>query len=187
MGMSILDPQTPPEPILIHGLRDIADRYDVILSDVWGVIHNGRESFPHAYEALARFGVEVGPVVLISNAPRPSSDVVPQLHELGVPDRAWSAFVSSGDATRALLSARAPQSAWTIGPDRDAILYEGLGLSFAGPEAADFISCTGPFDDEVDTPDEAKSWAVRPASIWPAPSTVSAAWMPAAIKRQSRP
>lgn len=154
MAMSLSDPQTPPEPVLINGLRDIADRYDVILSDVWGVIHNGRESFPHAYEALARFGVEVGPVVLISNAPRPSADVVPQLHELGVPDRAWSAFVSSGDATRALLSARAPQSAWTIGPDRDAILYEGLGLSFAGPEAADFISCTGPFDDEVETPED---------------------------------
>lgn len=154
MAMSASDPQTPPKPLLINGLRDLADRYDVILSDVWGVIHNGRESFPEACEALSRFGVEVGPVVLISNAPRPSSDVIPQLRDLAVPDRAWSAFVSSGDATRAMLAARAPQSAWTIGPDRDAILYEGLGLAFAGPDAADFIACTGPVDDEVETPED---------------------------------
>ena len=32
-----------PEPI--QGLDEIADRYDVVLSDVWGVIHNGRERF----------------------------------------------------------------------------------------------------------------------------------------------
>ncbi|HYG25689.1 MAG TPA: TIGR01459 family HAD-type hydrolase, partial [Caulobacteraceae bacterium] len=25
------------------GLSELADRYDVLLCDVWGVIHNGRE------------------------------------------------------------------------------------------------------------------------------------------------
>ena len=35
-------------PKLISGLAELADRYDVLLSDVWGVIHNGRESFPAA-------------------------------------------------------------------------------------------------------------------------------------------
>ena len=40
-----------PEPI--QGLDEIADRYDVVLSDVWGVIHNGRESFAPACQALA--------------------------------------------------------------------------------------------------------------------------------------
>jgi HAD superfamily hydrolase (TIGR01459 family) len=157
MVMSASDPQTPPKPVLISGLRDIAERYDVVLSDVWGVIHNGRERYPLACEALTRFGAEVGPVVLISNAPRPSADVIPQLRELAVPDQAWSAFVSSGDATRAMLAARAPRAAWTIGPDRDAILYEGLGLGFAGPDDADFISCTGPVDDEVETPEDYRS------------------------------
>ena len=72
-------------PIPVSRLADIADRYDVILCDVWGVIHNGRESFPEACEALATFARSRGPVVLISNAPRPSSDVLPQLDALGVP------------------------------------------------------------------------------------------------------
>ena len=141
-------------PALISGLSAVADRYDVLLSDVWGVIHNGRESFPAACEALARWRAERGPVILISNSPRPSSAVHDQLDQLGVPRAAWSAFVSSGDATRILLSGRAPGPAWAIGPERDGTLYEGLDLAFAGPQDAAFISCTGPVDDEVEGPDD---------------------------------
>jgi HAD superfamily hydrolase (TIGR01459 family) len=92
--------------------------------------------------------------VLVSNSPRPSAHVHDQLEAVGVPRDAWSAFVSSGDATRALLAARAPGPAWAIGPDRDWPLYEGLGLSFAGPGEAAFISCTGPVDDERETPED---------------------------------
>lgn len=138
----------------IPGLAAIADRYDVLLCDVWGVIHNGRESFPAACEALARFKGAGGQVVLLSNAPRPAAAVFSQLDQLGVPRSAWGDFVTSGDATRTLLAARAPGPAWAIGPERDFPLYEGLGLDFAGPEAAAFIACTGPFDDTVETPED---------------------------------
>jgi HAD superfamily hydrolase (TIGR01459 family) len=141
-------------PHALSGLSEIADAYDVLLCDVWGVIHNGREAFPAACAALERFAATRGPVVLISNAPRPSAHVHEQLAALGVPRGAWSAFVSSGDATRALLAERAPGPAWAIGPDRDWPLYEGLGLTFAGPEEAAFISCTGPVDDERETPQD---------------------------------
>lgn len=141
------------QPQIISGLSELADRYDVILSDVWGVIHNGREGFPAACEALAKWRADRGPVVLISNSPRPSAAVHAQLDELNVPREAWSAFVSSGDATRVLLGARAPGPAWAIGPDRDEPLYAGLELTFAGPEDAAFVSVTGPYDDEVETPE----------------------------------
>ncbi|HWA59750.1 MAG TPA: TIGR01459 family HAD-type hydrolase [Caulobacteraceae bacterium] len=139
---------------LIDGLSDIADRYDVILSDVWGVIHNGREAFPTPCAALARWRRERGPVVLISNSPRPSSAVQHQLDELGVPREAWSALVTSGDATRAILAEYAPGPAWKIGPDRDAPLYEGLGLRFAPLGDARMIALTGPDDDEAETPED---------------------------------
>ncbi|WP_411288538.1 TIGR01459 family HAD-type hydrolase [Phenylobacterium sp.] len=141
-------------PKLPAGLAEIAGRYDVALCDVWGVIHNGREAFPAACEALARFRAERGPVILISNAPRPNAGVIEQLDALGVPREAWTAVVTSGDATRALLSERAPGPAWRLGPDRDAPLYDGLDLASSDLEAARFISCTGPFDDEVDTPED---------------------------------
>jgi len=139
---------------LIPGLFALAGRYDVLLCDVWGVIHNGREAFPGPCKTLARWRAEQGPVILVSNSPRPCAEVAEQLDGLGVPRGAWSALVTSGDATRALLAERAPGPAYAIGPPRDAPLYEGLGLEFVPLERAAFISCTGPFDDETETPED---------------------------------
>jgi HAD superfamily hydrolase (TIGR01459 family) len=142
-------------PHALNGLGEIAADYDILLCDVWGVIHNGRESWPAACAALTRFNEKGGHVVLISNSPRPSSDVVAQLDRLGVPRDSWKAFVTSGDATRAELARRAPGPAWVIGPDRDWPLYEGLGLASAhGADDAAFISVTGPVDDETETPED---------------------------------
>mgnify|MGYP000564832118 CR=1 FL=1 len=36
----------------VEKLRDVIDGVDVILSDIWGVVHNGLESFPDACAAL---------------------------------------------------------------------------------------------------------------------------------------
>lgn len=142
-------------PKAVTGLSQIADQYDVLLCDVWGVIHNGRERFPAACDALVRFNKERGPVILISNSPRPSAAVISQLDELNVPRAAWTSFITSGDATRALLAGRAPGPAWRIGPDRDWPLYEGLGLEMAaGPEDAAFVAVTGPVNDDWETPED---------------------------------
>ena len=145
----------PEDPRALSGLSDIAADYDILLCDVWGVIHNGRESWPAACEALSRFNRDHGHVVLISNSPRPSSDVIAQLDALGVPRDSWRAFVTSGDATRMELAKRAPGPVWMIGPDRDWPLYDGLGLdTVPGAQDAAFISVTGPVDDTVETPED---------------------------------
>ena len=142
-------------PEILTGLSQVADRYDAVLCDVWGVLHNGVDSFAEAAAALQRFQEARGPVVLISNSPRPSQDVIAQLHALLVPDEAWSAFVTSGDVTRDLLAEHAPGPAWDIGPNRDGTLYEGLGLELVdSPETAAFISCTGLTNDEAETPED---------------------------------
>lgn len=142
-------------PHAIAGLSEIASDYDILLCDVWGVIHNGRESWAEACEALARFHREGGHVVLISNSPRPASDVIAQLDGLKVPRESWQAFVTSGDATRAELAKLAPGPVWIIGPERDGTLYEGLGLTPAkGAEDAAFLSVTGLLDDETETPED---------------------------------
>ena len=141
-------------PKLVAGLAALTDRYDVLLCDVWGVIHNGREAFPEACQALARYRAQGGEVLLISNAPRPAAGVVEQLDRLGVGREAYSLVVTSGDATRRLLAARAPGPAWKLGPARDDPLYDGLGLQFSDLDAAAFIACTGPFDDEAETPED---------------------------------
>lgn len=141
-------------PQALTGLTEVADRYDVLLCDVWGVIHNGRECFPAACAALERFAAERGPVILISNSPRPAEAVEAQLDELKVPRSAWNGFITSGDATRALLRERTPGPAWRIGPERDDVLYDGLGLTFAGPAEAAFIACSGLVNDDWETPED---------------------------------
>jgi HAD superfamily hydrolase (TIGR01459 family) len=138
--------------IFIDGLAAISNDYEVVFCDVWGVIHNGVTAFAAPCEALEHWRRERGPVILVSNSPRPSDDVVDQLDSLGVPRAAWSHVVTSGDATRAMLAARAPGPAHCIGPERDASLYAGLGLGFSAVEEARFIVCTGPRDDEIDAP-----------------------------------
>jgi HAD superfamily hydrolase (TIGR01459 family) len=149
---------------LIDGLAYLTGDYDVLLCDVWGVIHNGREAFPDACAALARWRVERGPVLLISNSPRPGPEVAAQLDGLAVPRAAWTGIVTSGDATRTLLRDRAPGPAWRIGPERDDPLYEGLGLIFGDLEDARFIACTGPNDDEVETPEDYRALLTRAAA-----------------------
>ncbi|MFN7127706.1 MAG: TIGR01459 family HAD-type hydrolase [Brevundimonas sp.] len=142
-------------PHALPHLGAVAGDYDILLCDVWGVIHNGRESWAAPCEALLRFNREGGHVVLISNSPRPASDVIAQLDGLGVPREAWKAFVTSGDATRAELAKRAPGPALLLGPERDAPLYAGLGLETATDAAeATFVSVTGLVDDEVETPED---------------------------------
>ncbi|HEX8471521.1 MAG TPA: TIGR01459 family HAD-type hydrolase [Brevundimonas sp.] len=143
------------QPHALTGLSTVASDYDVLLCDIWGVIHNGRESWPDACDALVRFNSAGGTVVLISNSPRPAPGVVEQLDALGVSRDSWKAIVTSGDATRAELTKRRPGPAWIIGPDRDEPLYEGLGLERAeGAEDAAFLSVTGLIDDEAETPED---------------------------------
>ncbi len=138
----------------ISGLGQVAEDYDALLCDIWGVIHNGREPFLEACEALERFRAERGPVILISNSPRPSVSIPEQFRQVGVPGELWDAIVTSGDATIDELARRAPGPAFKLGPDRDDGIYENLEMNFSDLSDAAFISCTGLFDDENETPED---------------------------------
>ncbi|MES1202305.1 MAG: TIGR01459 family HAD-type hydrolase [Pseudomonadota bacterium] len=132
-------------------LDAIADRYDAVLCDVWGVIHNGRQIYPRAAAALHRFRAEGKIVLLVSNVPKPRDPIPGQLDRLGFPRDAWSGIVTSGDAIRAELAKRAPGPTYKIGPENDRSLWAGLGLEFASLEAARFIGISG-LNDEHETP-----------------------------------
>ena len=100
-------------------LRDLVGRKQVVLSDIWGVVHNGLESFPEACEALHCFRREGGTVILITNAPRPADSVQRQLRKLGVADEVYSAIVSSGDLTRHYVADHPGGKVFWLGPERD--------------------------------------------------------------------
>lgn len=135
----------------MSGLASLAPRYDLILSDVWGVLHDGVTAFPAASDALYRYRAGGGRVVLVSNAPRPGAVVARQLFEFGVSRDAFDDIVTSGDVTRSLVAARTGETMFHLGPERDIRLFDGLEIREAGLGGADFVVCTGLFDDEVET------------------------------------
>ena len=147
------------------GLSGLASRYDTILCDVWGVIHNGRASFPEACEALVKFRQQGGQVSLITNAPVPNKQVIRLFEPLGVPMAAFDTCVSSGDATRAELAARTDMTVWRMGGDEgwehDRFLYEGLGHTFIDDDRADLLLCIGLRDQVNDQPEDYRAELAR--------------------------
>ncbi|MGJ3230197.1 MAG: TIGR01459 family HAD-type hydrolase [Oceanicaulis sp.] len=135
-------------------LNDLLPQYDALLCDVWGVIRDGRSLVPEALDALSKFRDAGGTVVLLSNSPRRSASLKSFLGQMGAKPDQFDDAVTSGDAIHAELSARAPGPAYKLGPDWDDPLYEGTGLEFAELKDAAFISCTGLFDYETETPDQ---------------------------------
>jgi HAD superfamily hydrolase (TIGR01459 family) len=138
----------------IERLRDLVDSTDVVLSDIWGVVHNGLEAFPEACEALHTFRGRGGTVILITNAPRPADSVQRQLRKLGVADDTYDAIVSSGDLTRHYVSGHPGRKVFWLGPERDSSIHRGLDLVLGPLEQADYIVCTGLFDDETETAED---------------------------------
>jgi hypothetical protein len=84
---------------IVSSLGEISDHYDVVLCDVWGCVHNGREAFPDAVHALQAFRQKGGTVVLLTNAPRGRHEVAKQLDRIGVPRDSWDVVTTSGVAT----------------------------------------------------------------------------------------
>ncbi len=142
------------QPPFLDRFSTLASNYDVVLSDVWGVVHNGVAAFPDACDALARFRAGGGTVLLITNAPRPADVVVRLLDRLNVPHAAYDGIVSSGDVTQAVILKRRNDRVFHIGPERDHSVFTDLGIAFAPAESADYVVCSGLFDDEAETPQD---------------------------------
>ncbi|MGH6847917.1 MAG: TIGR01459 family HAD-type hydrolase [Methylocella sp.] len=143
---------------LVRGLADLASGYKVILSDVWGVVHNGLVAFERATEALGRFRAGGGKVVLLTNSPNPSRFVEAQLARLGGTRKAYDAIVASGDVTVSLLVERAGAGLFHLGPPNETALFaEVLALCGEAPrlvplKQANFVLCTGLADPWHETP-----------------------------------
>lgn len=143
---------------IIQAFSDISDRYDAAFVDLWGCVHNGVAAFPEAIAALQSFRQKGGVVVLLTNAPRPRTEVAEQLRALGVPDDAWDTIATSGDSARAAMFTGAVGSkVYHIGEQRDLPFFEPMKL-ISDPveihqvplQEAEGIVCTGPFDAHAD-------------------------------------
>lgn len=141
---------------VLPGLAPVADRYDAVILDLWGVVHDGQKPFPGAPDCMRRLRASGRPVILLSNAPRRSHTVVKFLTEnICLPDGCYDHIVTSGDLTYDALAAH--KNGWRtylrVGPERDWGLLDGLDYrSTDDPSKADFVLCSGLFNDATDQP-----------------------------------
>jgi HAD superfamily hydrolase (TIGR01459 family) len=142
-----------PTTVRISGLSQIANRYDLILCDVWGVLHNGIRPRQETIEALTLFRKSGGSVIMITNAPRQRKSVYVQLQNMGVPPETFDNIVTSGDVTRDLLRA-APRKMMHIGPAKDLNLFEGIDLELVDEADAKAIICSGLWNEATEKPED---------------------------------
>jgi HAD superfamily hydrolase (TIGR01459 family) len=140
---------------LISGLSKLADNYDALLCDVWGVLHNGQVAYPGVADALVRFRAKGGTVLLLSNAPRPSMQLPAMLERMGIAGSAYNGILTSGDATKTFISTHELGTrCYSIGPGRDNNLFDDTGVQQVAAEDAEFIVVTGPFNDNEEGPED---------------------------------
>lgn len=139
---------------ILNGFASIAAEYDGFVLDLWGVIHDGVNAFPHAVDCLAHLRDAGKQTLLLSNVPRPNDAVRTMMRRMGIEDALYTDILTSGEAVRRAL--RSPPDAWWaalgqrvfhLGPERDRPVLEGLRLTtVATPAEADFVLNTGPDD-----------------------------------------
>ena len=141
-----------PEIPIIHGLSQIADRYDGFIVDLWGVMHDGVESFPAAVNCLEQVKAQGKALAILSNAPRRSASVIERNAELGIAPDLCDFVLSSGEVAWQHLQNRSADwyrrlgsRCYHLGPERDVGMRAGLDYDFVQAVAdADFLLMTGP-------------------------------------------
>lgn len=136
-------------------VSELADRFDALILDLWGVVMDGHHAYAGAPECLAELHARGKTVILLSNAPRREQAVVERLAGMGIDHALYDRIVTSGEASRIALETRADPAFAAmgrrflyIGPTKDAGLLDGLDYTPTPVEDADFVLNTGIEEDD---------------------------------------
>lgn len=135
----------------LESLSLIANKYDVILIDVWGVTHNGVEPFPNAIKAYEQLKSLGKTLIVLSNAPRLPDITRKRLCDMEIDDSLFDDVFTSGLECHMALRDRRDNfykqlgnKLFHIGPERDRTVFEGLPYTPVDTVAgADFLLITG--------------------------------------------
>ena len=150
---------------VIKQLKDISKNYNVLFCDIWGCIHNGKEAYQNALNALVDFKRNNGFVMLLTNAPRPKNAVKAHLSTFGISEKHFNDITTSGDAAQnSMLSGDVGTKVFHLGPKRDVSFFNDIPpdrklinkINVVELRHAEGIVCTGLFDDRTETPENYK-------------------------------
>jgi hypothetical protein len=73
--------------------------------------------------------------------------------------------------TRGIVETRLAERVFHLGPPRDRPIFAGLEVNFAPVETADYVVCSGLFDDTIETPENYREMLalMRRRYSWSAP------------------
>ncbi|MCC8946293.1 TIGR01459 family HAD-type hydrolase [Bradyrhizobium sp. Arg62] len=142
----------------IAGLHAIADRFDHVLLDQWGTLHEGLAVFPAALECVARLREAGKRILILSNSGKRAGSNQRRLATLGLPPDAYDGVLSSGEVTWRGLHAReqAPfaelgRACFLISRDGDRSIVDGTDLVVvSNMREGDFILLGGLDDDAAE-------------------------------------
>ena len=131
------------------GLSQIANSFDLFYIDIWGVLHNGIKLNQDAVDVLSELDKLGKEYVLLTNAPRPNSDVIKFLEKLGLDEEKSSKVYTSGQGSlNYLKNEKKDLKFFHLGPNRDFNLFKNFqSLKQKQIQDADYIICTGLFDE----------------------------------------
>ena len=131
------------------GIKEIVNDFNLFYIDIWGVLHNGIKLNIDAVNVLSELDNLGKEYVLLTNAPRPNADVIKFLNKLGLDNHKSSKVYTSGQGSLNYLNnEKKGLKFFHLGPDRDFGLFKNFELLKQDkPENADYILCTGLFDE----------------------------------------
>ena len=131
------------------GLKSVADQFDLFFIDLWGVVHNGIELYQESIDVLEKLTERKKEFVLLTNAPRPNSNVIDFLKRMRLEQKFSSKVYTSGEAALDyLISNFENKTFFHVGPLRDFELFNKFKKNkIQKINEAEYLLCTGLFDE----------------------------------------
>lgn len=82
----------------ISSLLEVADSYDAIVLDQWGVLHDGGKPYPGAVECLRALAQAGHRLAVLSNSGKRSAPNVERMADMGFPGELFEAVMTGGEA-----------------------------------------------------------------------------------------
>lgn len=134
----------------INSISEIADNYNALILDIWGVIHDGEATYPNVLPCLEALRAEGKKICFLSNAPRRAGKVAAALNKFGITPNLYDHVMSSGEAAFHIIAKqeKAASKFIYIGPQKDRDLLDGSGfIETENAHEAAFAVATG-FDND---------------------------------------
>ena len=139
----------------LSGFAPLADRYNGFILDLWGVIHDGVNAFPHSIETLMHLRHAGKRTLLLSECATPerggAEDDAPDGNRghpiYRRPHQRRGSAAGVGRSSRFIVGRIRCPNFFTLGPNRDKPVLEGLPFTVVDdPADFDFVLNTGPDD-----------------------------------------